>query len=166
MNRPLPLGARGIRRGPAIAHQVLLCAVEFLTASGGRRDRSSTHELVGTLLNSEAFFGVVVAKLERGVILEQAGSGLEKIVVNSLRRAPPGDAPMLAWPLVCGSAVAERTRAVEFAEAVLKVEVPDAGWKRELQALAARYVAMLNRYAGQRVERVKFVVQERARRER
>jgi hypothetical protein len=91
--------------------------------------------------------------------LEQAGSGLEKIVVNSLRRVAPGDAPMLAWPLVCGSAVAERTRAVEFAEAVLKVEVPDAGWKRELQALAARYVAMLNRYAGQRVERVEFVVQ-------
>ena len=91
--------------------------------------------------------------------MEQAGSGLEKIVVNSLRRVAPGDAPMLAWPLVCGSAVAERTRAVEFAEAVLKVEVPDAGWKRELQALAAPYVAMLNRYAGQRVERVEFVVQ-------
>jgi hypothetical protein len=87
-------------------------------------------------------------------------------VVNSLRRVAPGDAPILAWPLVCGSAVAERTRAVEFAEAVLKVEVPDAGWKQELQALAPRYVAMLNRYAGQRVERVEFVVREQESRKR
>ncbi|MGA6982974.1 MAG: DUF721 domain-containing protein [Candidatus Sulfotelmatobacter sp.] len=87
-------------------------------------------------------------------------------MVNSLRRVAPGDAPILAWPLVCGSAVAERTRAVEFAEAVLKVEVPDAGWKQELQALAPRYVAMLNRYAGQRVERVEFVVREQESRKR
>jgi hypothetical protein len=87
-------------------------------------------------------------------------------VVNSLRRVAPGDAPILAWPLFCGSAVAERTRAVEFAEAVLKVEVPDAGWKQELQALAPRYVAMLNRYAGQRVERVEFVVREQESRKR
>ena len=60
----------------------------------------------------------------------------------------------------------KRTRAVEFAEAVLKVEVPDAGWKQELQALAPRYVAMLNRYAGQRVERVEFVVREQESRKR
>lgn len=98
--------------------------------------------------------------------MEQAGSGLEKIVVNSLRRVAPGDAPVLAWPLVCGSAVAERTQALGFSEAVLRVQVPDAGWKRELQALAPRYVATLNRYAGQRVERVEFVIQEKEGRER
>ena len=98
--------------------------------------------------------------------MEQAGSGLEKIVLSSLRRVPPGDAPLLAWPLVCGSAVAERTRALEFRDAVLRVEVPDAGWKRELQALAPRYVAMLNRYAGQRVERIEFVIQRNDGRER
>jgi hypothetical protein len=46
------------------------------------------------------------------------------------------------------------------------VEVPDAGWKRELQALAPRYVAMLNRYAGQRVERIEFVIQRNDGRER
>jgi hypothetical protein len=65
---------------------------------------------------------------------------------------------MLAWPLVCGSAVAERTQAVEFANAVLRVEVPDAGWRREMQSLAPRYLATLNRYAGQKVERIEFVI--------
>jgi Dna[CI] antecedent, DciA len=90
--------------------------------------------------------------------MEQAGAGLEKIVLGSLRRAPQGEAPILAWPLVCGSAVAERTRALQFADAVLRVEVLDAGWKCEMQSLAPRYLATLNRYAGQQVERIKFVV--------
>jgi hypothetical protein len=91
--------------------------------------------------------------------MEQAGAGLEKIVIGSLRRVPPAEAPVLAWPLVCGSAVAGRTRALEFAGAVLRVEVPDAGWKREMQSLAPRYLATLNRYAGQKVERIEFVIQ-------
>lgn len=92
--------------------------------------------------------------------MEQAGAGLEKIVVSSLRRVPQGEAPLLAWPLVCGSVVAERTRAVEFAGFVLRVEVPDAGWKREMQSLAPRYLAALNRYAGQKVERIEFVIRQ------
>jgi hypothetical protein len=92
--------------------------------------------------------------------MEQAGAGLEKIVIGSLRHVPPTEAPLLAWPLVCGSAVAGRTRALEFAGTVLRVEVPDAGWKREMQSLAPRYLAMLNRYAGQKVERIEFVIQQ------
>jgi Dna[CI] antecedent, DciA len=94
----------------------------------------------------------------RGVALEQAGPGLERIVVGSLRRVPQSEAPLLAWPLVCGSVVAERTRALEFADSVLRVEVPDAGWKREMQGLAPRYVAQLSRYAGQKVARIEFVI--------
>ena len=90
--------------------------------------------------------------------MEQAGVGLEKIVVGSLRRVPQGEAPLLAWSLVCGSVVAERTRAVEFTDAVLRVEVLDAGWKREMQSLAPRYLALLNRYTGQKVERIDFVI--------
>ena len=90
--------------------------------------------------------------------MEHAAAVLEKIVTNSLRRAPQGEAPVLAWPLVCGSVVAERTRALEFANCVLRVEVPDAGWKREIQGLAPRYLAALNRYAGQKVERIEFVI--------
>jgi hypothetical protein len=92
--------------------------------------------------------------------LEHAGAGLEKIVLGSLRHAPQGEAPLLAWPLVCGSAVAERTRALEFSDTVLRVEVPDSGWKREMQGLAPRYLAALNRYAGQKVERIEFVIRQ------
>lgn len=98
--------------------------------------------------------------------MEQAGPGLEKIVIGALRQAPRADAPSLAWPLVCGSAVAERTRAIDFTASVLRVEVPDAGWKRELQRLAPRYLATLNRYASQTVERIEFVIRNENRRQK
>ena len=77
--------------------------------------------------------------------MEQAGSNLEKIVARSLRQAPPAQAPLMAWPVVCGSAVAERTRALSFVDGVLRVAVTDAGWKSELQSLAPRFVVSINR---------------------
>lgn len=92
--------------------------------------------------------------------MQQAGAGLEKIVAGSMRRVPQAEAPLLAWPLVCGSVVAERTQATDFADAVLRVEVPDARWKREMQSLAPRYLAALNRYAGQKIERIEFVIRK------
>ncbi len=90
--------------------------------------------------------------------MEQAGSGLEQIVVKALRQVPPSQAPVLAWPVVCGSAVAERTRAVSFANGLLRVEVPDAGWRSELQVLAPKYLVAINRYATEAVHRIEFVV--------
>jgi hypothetical protein len=90
--------------------------------------------------------------------LEQAGAGLEKIVAQSLRLAPRAEAPLMAWPVVCGSAVAERTRALSFDDGVLRVEVAGLGWKAELQALAPRYLATINRYTAVAVRRIEFVV--------
>jgi hypothetical protein len=91
-------------------------------------------------------------------LLQQAGYGLEKIVSGSLHRTPSSEAPVLAWSLVCGSAVAERTRAFDFSQGTLRVEVPDYGWRTELQSLAPRYLAAINRYVGHGVSRIEFVV--------
>jgi predicted nucleic acid-binding Zn ribbon protein len=91
--------------------------------------------------------------------LQQASAGLEKIVVASLRHLPAAEAALSAWPMVCGSAVADRTRAESFTGGILQVTVADAGWKRELQALAPRYVAAMNRYVAQPVDRIEFVIQ-------
>lgn len=91
--------------------------------------------------------------------MERATAGLQKIVSDALRRTPPEQAPLLAWPLACGTAVAERTRPIQFLEGVLRVEVPDSGWRSELQALAPQYVAVINRYTAQNVRRIEFVVQ-------
>jgi hypothetical protein len=95
--------------------------------------------------------------------MRSAADGLDELVARSLRKAPAEQVPVLAWPLACGSAVAARTQALEFADGILHVEVPDAGWRRELQALAPRYVATLNRYAPQSVTRVEFIVAGRKR---
>jgi hypothetical protein len=38
------------------------------------------------------------------------------------------------------------------------VEVPDAGWRAELKSLAPQYLAVMNRYVAERVERIEFVV--------
>ena len=64
----------------------------------------------------------------------------------------------MAWPVVCGSAVAERTRVLTFQDGVLRVAVPDARWKSELQNLAPRYVASINRYTVEAVRKIEFVI--------
>lgn len=90
--------------------------------------------------------------------MESAGSDLEKIVAQSLRQAPPAQAPLMAWPVVCGSVVAERTRALSFVDGVLRVAVADAGWQSELQSLAPRYLASISRYTVQAVRKIEFVI--------
>ena len=95
--------------------------------------------------------------------LQPAAAGLDKLVLQSLRKSPPAEAPLLAWPVACGSAVAARTRAIEFENGILRIEVPDAGWRRELQALAPRYLASLNRYLKGNITAVEFVVAGRKR---
>lgn len=90
--------------------------------------------------------------------MEPSGRTLEKVVVTSLRRASKAEAPLLAWPLACGSRVAERTRALDFSDGVLRVQVPDSAWRTQLVSLAPHYVAAMNRYAAQPVRRIEFVV--------
>jgi hypothetical protein len=90
--------------------------------------------------------------------LEFAGAELERIVAQSLRQAPPAQAPLMAWPIVCGSAVAERTLALSFLDGVLRVRVADMGWQSELQTLAPRYLTAINRYTPEAVRRIDFVV--------
>ena len=93
--------------------------------------------------------------------MEQVGAGLEKIVASSLRRSPPGEGPLLAWPVACGQAVAARTRAVSFADRVLRVEVADAGWRNELRTLAPQYLVVINRYVAETVRRIEFVIADK-----
>jgi Dna[CI] antecedent, DciA len=94
-------------------------------------------------------------------LMEHASAGLEKIVSRSLRRAPLGQGPLIAWPLACGHAVAGRTKALDFSNGILRVEVSDKGWRAELQALAPQYLAVINRYVGESVKRIEFVIAQK-----
>ena len=90
--------------------------------------------------------------------LNHAGPTLEKIVAGGLRRVDPGQRPVVAWPLVCGTAVAQRTQALDFVDGLLQVQVPDSGWRTELKTLAPQYLAVINRYVSAPVKRIEFVV--------
>jgi hypothetical protein len=90
--------------------------------------------------------------------MEKAADTLPKVISEALRRVPPDEAPVSAWPFVCGSNVAHRTRALSFHDRVLRVEVPDRAWRSQLMELAPRYLAALNSMAGQKIERIQFLL--------
>ena len=107
------------------------------------------------ILSSYLFLTIVPIT---GAPLNRASAGLDSIIAKSLRRVPADESALLAWPVACGSAVADRTRALSFVDGILLVEVADKGWQRELTALAPRYVAAINRYSAASVRRIEFVV--------
>ncbi len=91
--------------------------------------------------------------------MEPAGTGLAQVVAELLRGTSPEDAPVFAWPVICGSAVAARTRPLLFAGGVLRVGVPDQGWVTQLSELENRYVQQFNQLLGAgRVRRIEFIV--------
>lgn len=90
--------------------------------------------------------------------LESARSGLHKIVLDLVSRAPQSEAAVLAWPMVAGANVSAKTRVLGCAEGVLEVEVPDAAWRKELIALASNYLGLLNQMMRVRIERIEFTV--------
>ncbi len=97
--------------------------------------------------------------------MERATSGLKKIVLDAIRQAPPEQAPLLAWPVIVGRAVASQTKALEFSNGILRVEVPDKNWRAELSAFAGQYIAAYRPVA--KVDSIDFVVAgEKPRREK
>lgn len=93
--------------------------------------------------------------------LEPARIGYHKIVADILRRAPAEDAARIAWQLVAGSQVAQRSSALSLEEGVLRVRVPDAAWRSQLADFAPQYLARLGSMLGAKVQRIEFVLPEK-----
>lgn len=90
--------------------------------------------------------------------MEQAGSGLRRMVAQLLRQTGAEPSALLAWPLACGAVVAEKTRAVSVEDHILRIEVPDRGWRDQLKAFAPRYLVAINQYSSDRVVGIAFVI--------
>jgi len=88
--------------------------------------------------------------------MQHASATLRKIFRQTVR-SEGGSAPVLAWPLACGAKTAERTNAINFAEGVLTVSVPDEAWRRQLQSFSSQYLAALNQVTPEPVNRINFV---------
>lgn len=94
--------------------------------------------------------------------MEPARAGFHKIVADILRRAPLDDAAVVAWGLVCGRTVADKTEVLEFREGVLRVSVPDDTWRSNLGPFIPQYVELLNTMLSAKVERIEFVSSPKA----
>jgi hypothetical protein len=89
--------------------------------------------------------------------MEPARAGFHKIVADILRRAPVEDAADIAWRLVCGRSVAQKTEVLEFREGIMRVRVPDETWRANLAAFVPRYLELLNTMLSSRVKKIEFV---------
>jgi Dna[CI] antecedent, DciA len=90
--------------------------------------------------------------------MRHASGTLKKIFADTLHRDGGDNAPVLAWPLVCGSKVAEKARAIGYADGVLTVEVPDATWQQQLDSFTPQYLTGLKQLSARPVKAIKFVV--------
>jgi hypothetical protein len=90
--------------------------------------------------------------------MQHARGTLKKIFAQNVCTKAGDLAPVLAWPVACGRAVAANTEALSFVDGVLVVAVPDAVWRNQLQLLSQPYLAGLNQISGQLVRSISFVV--------
>ncbi|HVP54105.1 MAG TPA: DUF721 domain-containing protein [Candidatus Eisenbacteria bacterium] len=90
--------------------------------------------------------------------MQHARGTLRKIFADKVCAEAGDEAPVLAWPVVCGATVAVKTRALSFVDGVLVVAVPDTAWRKQLQSMYAQYVAGLNQISGKQVKSISFVV--------
>ncbi|HVP43383.1 MAG TPA: DciA family protein [Terriglobales bacterium] len=93
--------------------------------------------------------------------LEPARLGYHRIVAEILRRAPAEDAARIAWQLVAGSHVAQRTSVLGLTDGVLRVRVPDATWRSQLSDFVPQYLLGLDSMLGKKVQRIEFVLPEK-----
>lgn len=64
--------------------------------------------------------------------------------MQALKNVPAQQLPQTAWDFAAGRAVGENTRVLAFERQTLVVEVPDANWRAQLQAMAPQFLARLN----------------------
>lgn len=92
--------------------------------------------------------------------MEPVRTGLRNILADIMRGTSVDQAVMLAWPLVCGKEVAERTEPVGFSRGVLTVDVPDSTWRGQLTSFSRKYVSGFAELLGPVVIDVKFKVKQ------
>lgn len=90
--------------------------------------------------------------------MEPTRAALNELAALVLRGLTESEAVVTAWPLICGTKVAARTRAVGITAAQLTVEVPDKAWQAELAGYMPRYLHEMKRSTGVTVERIRFTL--------
>jgi predicted nucleic acid-binding Zn ribbon protein len=75
---------------------------------------------------------------------------------RSLQALREEDRLAAAWPVACGRAMAERGQVVGFENGVVRVEVEDGAWLRQLLSMRRQLAAELSRISGVTVSEIHF----------
>ena len=93
---------------------------------------------------------------------EMEVQGMRDLLKSSLRRSLGSmceeDRLALAWPVACGRALAERGCFAGYAEGVVRIEVVDGAWLRQMMSMQAQLGREMARIAGVRVTEIHFEV--------
>jgi Dna[CI] antecedent, DciA len=114
-------------------------------------DRGSTEAVVScTLMAAYSFFGVSPMSLE----------GMRELLKGSLRQTlgalPDEDKLAAAWPVACGKAMAERGTIVGYADGVVRIQVENRVWLRQLMSMRGQLAGEMARITGVRVSEIHF----------
>ena len=83
--------------------------------------------------------------------LEKMRDLLKHSLGHSLHTLPEEDRLALAWPVVCGKAMAEHGAVIGFAGGVLQVQVADEAWRQQFFTMQGQLAAELSRIAAVKV---------------
>jgi hypothetical protein len=75
---------------------------------------------------------------------------------QSLRAMRDEDRLAAAWPVACGKTLSGRGTVLDYANGVIRVEVTDATWLRQMMSMRGQLIGELARIAGVRVSEIHF----------
>lgn len=61
-----------------------------------------------------------------------------------------------AWPVACGKAMAERGTVLGYADGVVRIQVENRVWLRQLMSMRGQLAGEMSRIAGVRVSEIHF----------
>ncbi len=79
---------------------------------------------------------------------------------RSLKEMPEMDRLAAAWPVACGRTMAERGEIVGFDEGIIRVEVADQVWLRQMVSMRGVLQHELARIAGVKASGIHFEVKQ------
>jgi predicted nucleic acid-binding Zn ribbon protein len=86
--------------------------------------------------------------------------GMRDLLKGALGRSLAGlseeDRLAAAWPVACGRMMAEHGTVVGYAEGVVRVEVSDAAWLRQLMSMRGQLAREMARIAAVKVTEIHF----------
>lgn len=86
--------------------------------------------------------------------------GMRDLLKGSLGRTlaalPDEDRLAAAWPVACGRAMAERGTVLGYVDGVVRIQVENRVWLRQLMSMRGQLAGEMARIAGVRVSEIHF----------